>query len=116
VEDNDANIEVVRLYLRKGYHLDVARDGETSLLMANEKRYDCILMDINLGEGMDGMDAITEIRKIPFYANIPIVAVTGYTFRNEKEEIIHKGASHYIEKPFTREKLTGILSKVIGKA
>ncbi|MFH1159803.1 MAG: response regulator [bacterium] len=116
VEDNDANIELVRLFLRKGYVLDVAKDGEGSLKMVKEKQYDCILMDINLGQGMDGIDAITEIRKLPSYQTVPIVAVTGYTFRNEKEFIISKGANHYIEKPFTRQELIGILSEAIGSA
>ncbi|MBC8313876.1 MAG: response regulator [Bacteroidetes bacterium] len=113
VEDNDANIELIKLFLTKEYQLDVANDGESSLEMVKKKQYDCILMDINLGPGMDGIDAITEIRKMPSYQATPIVAVTGYTFRNEKEFIIAKGANHYIEKPFTRELLIGVLSKVL---
>ncbi|MBL7138881.1 MAG: response regulator, partial [Bacteroidales bacterium] len=57
--------------------------------------------------------AITETRKIPAYVSTPIIAVTGYTFRNEKEFIISKGANHYIEKPFTRQDLLGVLQEVI---
>ncbi len=113
VEDNVANIELVRLFIGKDYQLDVARDGESSLELVKKNQYDCILMDINLGPGMDGIDAITEIRKIPSYISTPIIAVTGYTFRNEKEFIISKGANHYIEKPFSRKDLLGVLEKVI---
>jgi len=113
VEDNEANIELVRLFVSDRYGLDVARDGESSLEMVNQKIYDCILMDINLGPGMDGIDAITEIRKKPSYKSIPIIAATGYTFRNEREFIISKGANYYIEKPFSRQDLLGVLEKVI---
>ncbi|NQV01172.1 MAG: response regulator [Bacteroidia bacterium] len=109
VEDNIANIELIRLFVRKDYELDVARDGESSLDLIKQKKYDCILMDINLGPGMDGIDAITEIRQMPAYTSTPIIAVTGYTFRNEKEFIISKGANHYIEKPFTRQQLLEVL-------
>ncbi|MBE0647003.1 MAG: response regulator [Bacteroidales bacterium] len=113
VEDNDANIELVKLFTMKRFKLDVAKDGESSILMAKENQYDSILMDINLGPGMDGIDAITEIRKLPSHSITPIIAVTGYTFRNEKEFIISKGASHYLEKPFSKQDLLGILEKVI---
>lgn len=111
VEDNEANIELVRLFLRGDYLLDVARDAESSLDLVRTKQYDCILMDINLGPGMDGIDATIEIRKNPSYASTPIIAVTGYTFRNEKEFIISKGANYYIEKPFTRQQLRGVLAE-----
>lgn len=113
VEDNDANIELVRLFVRNRYNLDVAKDGESSLGLVKQKQYDCILMDINLGPGMDGIDVIIEIRKMPAYASTPIIAVTGYTFRNEKEFIISQGANHYIEKPFSRQDLLVVLEKVI---
>ena len=113
VEDNIANIELVRLFAGKDYEMDVAKDGVTSLDLVTRKQYDCILMDINLGPGMDGIDAITEIRKMPSYSTVPIIAVTGYTFRNEKDFIISKGANYYIEKPFSREQLLGILKEVI---
>ena len=113
VEDNIANIELVRLFAGKDYEMDVAKDGVTSLDLVTRKQYDCILMDINLGPGMDGIDAITEIRKMPSYSTVPIIAVTGYTFRNEKDFIISKGANYYIEKPFSREQLLGILREVI---
>ena len=114
VEDNNANIELIKLFLNEKYPIDVAMDGETSLEMVKQKHYDCILMDINLGPGIDGIDAITEIRKMPSYEDTPIVAVTGYTFRNEKEFIISKGANHYIEKPFKRDVLLGVLSEVLN--
>jgi len=114
VEDNEANIQLVKLFLMKRYELDVAVDGETSINMVGEKQYDGILMDINLGPGLDGIDAITEIRKKPSYADTPIIAMTGYTFRNEKEFIFFKGADFYLEKPFTRSTLLGLLEKALA--
>lgn len=114
VEDNDANVELVRLFTRGKYHLEVANDGETAIEMVNGKPFDGILMDINLGPGMDGIDAIVQIRSIPSYAATPIIAVTGYTFRNEKEFIISQGANHYLEKPFNRQQLLSVLENVVS--
>jgi len=115
VEDNDANIALVRMYLKKDFRLDVAMNGESSLEMARKTVYQAILMDINLGPGMDGIDAITEIRKIPEYANTPIIALTGYTFQNEKEYIFSKGANYYLEKPFLKQVLLDLLKGILSK-
>lgn len=114
VEDNDANIELVKMYLKKDFRLDIATNGESSLEMVKKSRYQAILMDINLGPGMDGIDAITEIRKMPGYVNTPIIAVTGYTFRNEKEFIISKGADYYLEKPFLKQVLMDLLQEILA--
>ena len=114
MEDNDANIELVKIYLKNDYLLDIAKDGESSLEVARKKKYDVILMDINLGPGMDGIDAISEIRKMADHRSTPIIAVTGYTFRNEKEFIISKGADHYLEKPFLKKTLVELLELVTG--
>jgi PAS domain S-box-containing protein len=114
VEDNEANIELVGMYLKMNFRLDVATTGERSLEMVKKSRYQAILMDINLGPGMDGIDAITEIRKMPEYLNTPIIAVTGYTFQNEKEYIISKGADYYLEKPFRKQVLIDLLQGILS--
>ncbi len=114
VEDNDANIELVKMYLKKDFKLDVATNGESSLEMVKKGRYQAILMDINLGPGMDGIDTIAEIRKMPEYVHTPIIAVTGYTFRNEKDYIISKGADYYLEKPFLKAVLIDLLKEVLS--
>jgi CheY-like chemotaxis protein len=70
-------------------------------------------MDINLGPGIDGIDAITGIRKMNDYKDIPIIAVTGYTFRNEKAYIISKGADYYLEKPFLKKVLVDTIREAL---
>lgn len=112
VEDNDSNIELVRLYLNREFNLDVARDGLTALDMVNNDQYDAILMDINLGPGPDGIDTIEGVRKVSGYDSTPIIAVTGYTFRNEKDFITSKGADHYLGKPFNKKSLVNLLKQV----
>ncbi len=82
--------------------------------MVKEKHYQAILMDINQGQGIDGIDAITAIRKLENFRSTPIIAVTGYTFRDEKEYIIAKGASHYLEKPFNKNVLLNLLKESIS--
>ena len=112
VEDNPANQMLVDVYINRKYNLDIVADGHSSIDMASRKQYDAILMDINLGSGIDGLEAANEIRKLPGYAETPVVALTGYTESSEKERILNGGCSHYLSKPFSKEGLLGIINEI----
>ena len=81
--------------------------------MAREGLYDVILMDINLGPGMDGIQATQEIRKIEGYADIPVIAVTGFTMAGMKEKVMNGGASFFLAKPFGKNMLVDLLVRVM---
>ncbi len=51
-------------YLKNSYKVGWALDGAAAIKMAKEKIYDTILMDINLGPGMDGLQATKAIRSL----------------------------------------------------
>jgi len=115
VEDNDSNIDLVRVYVNRVFDLDIAKDSSSAINLVQNNQYDAILMDINLGPGPDGIDTIAGIRKIEGYQSTPIIAVTGYTFRNEKEFITSQGADHYLGKPFDKRTLLSTLERAIIK-
>lgn len=112
VEDNYTNQVLVEVYIGKIHHIDIASDGLRSIELATRKKYDGILMDINLGEGMNGLEAAREIQRLPGYEATPIIAMTGYTQTQEKEKILREGCSHYIPKPFRKEDLIKLLSEI----
>ncbi len=105
VEDNPVNQKLAVSFLKKLYTVDCAETGEIAVEMALQKVYSVILMDINLGSGMDGIQTTQVIRKMPGYENIPIIAVTGYTLIGDRERILAGGCTHYLGKPFSREQL-----------
>jgi CheY-like chemotaxis protein len=72
-------------------------------------------MDINLGKGMSGTEATKEIRKIENYKDIPIVAITGFAMRGDKEEFLKAGCTHYLAKPFSRDKMTKLIKQIFAK-
>ncbi|MDP3830189.1 MAG: response regulator, partial [Ignavibacteriaceae bacterium] len=115
VEDYLINQNVVRLYLRNIYSLETAFDGVTALDLVNKKEYDLILMDINLGSGIDGMAVTKEIRKMPQYAETPIVAVTAYAMDSDREEFLSGGCSHYLSKPFEKQELLELIASIVIK-
>lgn len=112
VEDNPENRDVITYFIKNVCTVDSALDGPASIEMAKSAQYDVILMDINLGLGMNGMEATKQIRLIPGYETIPIVAVTAYAMVGDREIFLNAGCTHYISKPFTRQEILELLKKV----
>ncbi|MBI2419779.1 MAG: response regulator [Ignavibacteriales bacterium] len=113
VEDNPENRDVITYFIKNVCLVDSALDGPTSIEMAKAGQYDVILMDINLGLGMNGMEATKQIRQISGYETIPIVAVTAYAMVGDREIFLNAGCTHYISKPFTRQEILELLKKVL---
>jgi len=72
-------------------------------------------MDISLS-GINGLDATKLIRQIPGYANTPIIAVTAFAMRGDKERFLQEGCSHYLSKPFTKKTIIELLQKSINES
>lgn len=112
VEDNRDNREVITLFVRGIAALDFALNGEEALVKTEQNSYDIILMDINLGMGITGIDVTKQLRQNERYKSTPIVAVTAFSLMEDKEMIMKSGCSHYVGKPFTRKELLGLISSI----
>lgn len=110
VEDDEINVRVVKLFLRRTTKfVDVANSGEEALSLVKQNKYDVILMDINLGSGIDGVQTTTEIRKIDGYKSTPIIAVTAYAYDDDKNSFLSKGFSNYLAKPYNGKDLLNMI-------
>lgn len=99
IDDNELNVKLVRGLLRiKAVNVIEALDAETGIQLAKENVPDLILMDIQL-PGMDGLQATEIIKKDPELQAIPVVALTSYAMRGDKEKAMQAGCSDYISKP-----------------
>ena len=112
VEDQLLNIQVTQLYLKSFCKLEYALTVEEALKMAKSKAYDAILMDIHLGIGMSGTQAAMEIRKMPEYSDVPIIACTGYAMLGDREKFIEEGFDEYIAKPFEKATLIQVFTSL----
>lgn len=111
VEDDDINLSVIVAFLVKEYNIDTATNGLEAIEKANAKKFDAILMDINLGSGITGIDVVKTLRKNSEYANTPIIAITAFAMDGDKEEFLAGGCTDYISKPFTRNELLALIKK-----
>jgi PAS domain S-box-containing protein len=115
VEDNFINEKVMAEFLKHMCHTEHARDGQTAIRMARSKQYDAVLMDINLGPGLDGIETSKAIRQIQGYKEIPIVAVTGYTLPGDRDRLYAEGLTHYIPKPFGQKDIQDTVRKILPR-
>ncbi|NML57101.1 response regulator [Chryseobacterium cheonjiense] len=87
----------------------VAMDGKHALQQIKEHPdVDVILMDMMMPE-MDGYETIKQIRKMPMFTRLPIIAITAKSMIGEREKCITAGASDYISKPVDIDQLLSLL-------
>jgi len=105
VEDNEDNVFVTREFCRDYFTVDEALNGTQAIEMAKGTLYDLVLMDINLGPGINGLEVANKLKKINHYDTVPIIALTGLTFRQDKDRLLAGGCDYYLGKPFTKREL-----------
>jgi len=99
VEDNPLNLKLVRDVLgHAGYSVLEAADAERGIELARERRPDLVLMDVQL-PGIDGVEALRRLRADPVTAGIPVVALTAFAMKDDRERLLAAGFDGYVEKP-----------------
>jgi PAS domain S-box-containing protein len=110
-EDNEDNIVTLSSYLSaRGFRLVVARTGLEAIEQAKENQPNAILMDIHM-PGLDGLEAIRQIRNCNGLDQTPIVALTGFAMPGDRERCLDMGATDYVSKPVSLKKLVSVIEK-----
>jgi PAS domain S-box-containing protein len=115
VENDKVSAMLVNTFVKKEYDLDIVANGGEAIKMVSEKEYDAILMDINLGDGITGLDAAQKIKHLKIYKDTPIIAVTAFAMEKDKEEFLKYGCTHYLAKPFEKQDLLQTLKLAFKK-
>jgi two-component system chemotaxis response regulator CheY len=95
-----------------GYKVHEAGSGEDALRLAERQRVHLVLADMNL-PGMNGFDLVAKLRDLKTYRAIPIVMLTKGGKDEDLQRAQRVGASGWIEKPFTPEKLLATVNQVL---
>lgn len=102
VEDNPVNRRLVEFLLRsQGYQVFEAATAREAFELLRTERIDLILMDVQL-PGLDGLEATKGLKADPHTSHIPIVAVTSYAMKGDREKALAAGCVGYITKPIDK--------------
>ena len=113
VDDDSMSIDLVKVLVKSICNYDFASSGALAVEKAKSKKYRLILMDINLGKGIDGLITTELIRQIPGYENTPVIAVTALAMKDDREKFLAKGCTHYISKPFLKNEFVSLVTEVL---
>lgn len=114
VEDEETNREFAIYALHNHFNIDLALDGKSALKMANDKQYEIILLDVNLGKEMNGIEVVKQLRSMPKYEKVPIAAVTANALKAQRDAFLKSGFSHYLAKPYTRRELQALVRNMLS--
>ncbi|MEE3625147.1 response regulator [Nitrospirillum sp. BR 11752] len=110
VEDNDFNQQVaIELLTDVGVGVDLAENGAIALEKIAERRYDAVLMDVQMPV-MDGLTASRRIREMGEGA-LPIIAMTANAMASDRDRCLAAGMNDYVSKPIDPDQLFAVLAR-----
>ena len=115
VEDNPKNLKLVRDSLQvKGYQTIETETGEEGVRLARERRPALILMDIQL-PGINGVEALRQLRADPVTSAIPVLAVTASVMTDDRTRIMAAGFDGFHGKPISVRQLLATVREILDK-
>lgn len=113
VEDNDRNRRLLKILLKsRGYEVIEASTGKEAMDYLDSHNPDLILMDIQLPY-VDGLDLTKQIKSNHKTKDIPIIAVTAYAMKGDKERILESGCDAYVSKPINTQELPNLIEDIL---
>jgi CheY-like chemotaxis protein len=100
-EDNAVNRELLRELLElRGYAVTEACDGQQALQQIADEQPDILLLDLGMPV-LDGFETLQRIRENPRFRSLPVLAVTAYAMRGDRNKVMNSGFDGYLSKPIT---------------
>ncbi|MBB6479011.1 response regulator [Spirochaeta isovalerica] len=114
VDDSAAIRQSVTFVLQQeGYETIEAADGAEGLEKIKGSAVDMVVSDVNM-PNMDGITMVSKIRELSEFRFIPIIILTTESQSSKMEEGKAAGATGWIVKPFTSDKLLAVVKKLLG--
>ena len=115
IEDNEKNMKLARDVLQaRGYRTLEAVTGEDGVRLAKEGNPDLVLMDIQL-PGINGIDALRQLRADAATARIPIVAFTASVTPTDRTQINQAGFDAFLSKPINLKEFVETVQRMLEK-
>lgn len=114
VEDNAVGLTILKRALeRRQVKVDGAMSGAAALTAASRCKYDLVLMDLQM-PGMNGLETTQEMRKLPGYAAVPILALTADFSDELRDRCLRQGMQAFLSKPVEAVQLWAVVSRFLN--
>ena len=115
VADNDSMMRgLLRTALERPRRiLMLCADGAEAVATAEECAATLVLLDMRMPR-MDGLAACRAIRALPGYGAVPILVLTAFDDRDSRDRALRAGATSFMVKPFSRDRLIGEIGPLIA--
>ncbi len=110
-DERISSLSASRLLEKQGHEVITAINGFQALEKLHESNFDCILMDLQMPE-MDGLEATAKIRDHSVFgekSQTPIIAMTGHSYEDTKDDLDKAGINYYVAKPFDLRTLIQVI-------
>jgi len=115
VDDDSISLDIVTAFAKEKFVIETALTGREGIEKAKSKKYAAILIDINLGKDIDGIQLAKMVGELEGYGDIPLAAITAYAMEGDKERFLSNGFKYYLSKPFEKTDLLELLVEITKK-
>ena len=115
-EDDDASQKLIKFIIEKyGWEIDMAANGNEALEKLNGKKYDILLLDINMPQ-LNGLELLEIIKGNTGFKNyeLPVIVISAYAQKNLIEQVLASGADDFITKPISEKDISDIIFKLVN--
>jgi CheY-like chemotaxis protein/HPt (histidine-containing phosphotransfer) domain-containing protein len=117
-EDSRVNQRLaIGLLGKHGHEVTVTNNGKEAVAAFEKERFDVVLMDVQMPE-MDGIEATAVLRAIERQSGrrTPIIAMTAYAMKGDREMCLEAGMDDYVSKPVRAQQLFEAIERVLHRA
>lgn len=114
IEDNQKNLKLIRDVLQfHGYTTLEAETAEIGIELARKLQPALILMDVQL-PGMDGREALKILKSDAGTQHIPIIALTAFAMKGDRERLLAEGFDGYVAKPIDIKEISQVIERYLS--
>lgn len=112
VDDVPDVTEMIALFLQHaGYQTVMAYSAQDALLVARDEHFDVVISDIGM-PGMNGYELAEELRRLPDYVAVPLIAVTGFSAFDDIGRALQSGFNAHMTKPINPMSLLELIQNL----
>ncbi|MBR9974595.1 MAG: PAS domain S-box protein [Bacteroidetes bacterium] len=114
IEDDSDTRKFMKITLRKNYNVYTAESVAEAHDVIMNRDIQIVIADVSLGGEESGLDFVSDIRKIPRYGKIPVIAVTAHAFGSDRDRCLAAGCNRYFSKPVDHAVLIKTMEELLA--